>query len=217
MTNKLFELIVAAALLFGAASAHAEQSWIVRGRLLHVAPNDKSGEVSTLPGSSVSVDDDTTLELDFTYMYTPTVGIEFIFGTSRHDLRGEGSIAALGKIAEARTLPPVVTVQYHFAPGGLVRPYAGIGLNYTRFYDEKTTAALDAALGPTKIELDSSTGLVGQVGVDIPVGDGRWFVNFDAKYISMDTTARLNSSGTVRTVDVDIDPWFLGFGIGTRF
>lgn len=217
MTSKPFEAIVAALLLFGTASAQAEQNWIVRGRILNVAPNDKSGEVSTLPGSSVSVDDDTTIELDFTYMYTPNVGVEFILGTSRHDLRGEGSIAGLGKIAEARTLPPVVTVQYHFAPAGAIRPYAGLGVNYTRFYDEKTTAALDAALGPTSLELDSSTGLVGQVGVDIPVGGGRWFVNFDAKYISMDTTARLKSAGTVRTVGVDIDPWFLGFGIGTRF
>lgn len=207
---------MAAFVLLCAFPVEAEQSWIVRGRILNVAPNDSSGAVSTLPGSAVSVDSDTTLELDITYMFTSNVGVELILGTSQHDLRGEGSIAPLGKIAEASTLPPVLSLQYHFMPQGRVRPYAGIGVNYTRFYDEKTSASLDAALGPTSLELDSSTGLVAQAGVDIPFNE-RWFINFDAKYIRMDTTARLNSSGTVRTVEVDIDPWFFGFGIGTRF
>lgn len=216
MTRMPFEIIVAGFVLLCTAPVEAEQSWIVRGRILNVAPNDSSGGVSTLPGSAVSVNSDTTLELDFTYMFTANVGVELILGSSRHDLRAEGSIAPLGKIAEARTLPPVVTLQYHFSPQGTVRPYAGIGVNYTRFYDEKSTAALDAALGPTSVDLDSSSGLAGQIGLDIPVG-GRWFVNLDAKYIRMNTTARLDSSGTVRTVDVDIDPWFLGFGLGTRF
>lgn len=217
MTRKPFEIVVAAFMLVCAFPVEAEQNWIVRGRILTVAPSDSSGAVSTLPGSAVSVDSDTTLELDITYMFTSNVGVELIFGTSQHGLRGEGSIAPLGKIAEARTLPPVLTLQYHFFPQGrLVRPYAGIGVNYTRFYDEKTSESLDAALGPTSLELDSSTGLVAQVGVDIPFNE-RWFINFDAKYVRMDTTARLNSSGTVRTVEVDIDPWFFGFGIGTRF
>lgn len=216
MTRKPFEVVVAAFALACAFPAQGEQSWIVRGRILNVAPSDSSGEVSTLPGATVSVDSDTTLELDFTYMFTSHVGVELILGTSRHDLRGEGSIAPLGKIAEARTLPPVVTLQYHLWPEGRMRPYAGIGVNYTRFHGKKTTASLDAALGPTSLELDSSTGLVAQIGVDVPLA-GRWFMNFDAKYIRMDTTARLDTSGTMRSVKVDIDPWFFGFGIGTRF
>lgn len=215
MISRPWRTILVGVLIFCGVPAQAEENWIIRGRILNVAPNDKSGEVATLPGSAISVDSDTTLELDFTYLFTPHVGVELILGSSRHNLRAEGSIAALGKIAEARTLPPVVSVQYHFSPKGAMRPYAGIGVNYTRFYDQETTAALAAALGPTRLDLDNSSGLVGQVGVDIPIG-GRWFVNFDAKYLSMNTTARLNSSGTVRTVDVDIDPWFLGFGIGTR-
>lgn len=195
----------------------ADNNWLVRGRLLRVAPNDSSGPVSTLPGSGVEVEGDTTIELDFTYLFTRNLGVELILGTSKHTLKGDGTIRALGKIGEARTLPPVVSLQYHFAPDAPdFRPYIGIGVNYTRFYDESVTASLEAALGPTKLDIDSSTGLVGQVGVDIPIGP-RWFVNLDAKYVVIETEATLRSGGVRRTVDIDLNPWFLGFGIGTRF
>jgi outer membrane protein len=64
--------------------------------------------------------------------------------------------------------------------------------------------------------MDSSWGLSAQVGVDYAL-DRNWFINLDAKYIRMDTTAELDSGGVVREVDVDIDPWFLSIGVGRRF
>lgn len=206
-----------ASLMIYSTSVQAEEGdWLGRVRLLHVSPNDDSGTVSTLPGSSVSVDADTTIELDFTYFIRRNLGIEFILGTSKHDISGGGSIAALGKIANARTIPPVVTLQYHFQPDNNIRPYLGLGVNYTRFYDEKATASLNTALGATQVELDDSWGLSLQAGIDMQVSQ-KWFVNLDAKYIQMDTTATLNSSGVIRKVNVDINPWFIGVGIGTRF
>lgn len=190
--------------------------WLVRLRALHVSPNDDSNAVSTLPGSSVGVESDTTLELDFTYFVTRNLGVELILGSSQHDLEGRGSIAALGKIADVRTLPPTVTLQYHFRPGAQVSPYAGIGVNYTKFYDQEASSSLESALGPTNVDLDSSWGLSGQLGVDISF-HRNWFLNLDVKYIRMDTTAELDSGGVVRKVGVDIDPWFIGVGVGRRF
>jgi outer membrane protein len=190
--------------------------WLVRLRALHVSPNDDSGSVSGISGSSVSVDSDTTIELDFTYFVTQKLGVELILGTSQHDINGEGSIGGLGKIAKIRTLPPTVTLQYHFQPDASIRPYAGLGVNYTKFYDEKSTSSLESALGPTTVDLSSSWGFNGQLGVDIAFKED-WFVNFDVKYIFIDTTATLNSSGVVNKVDVDIDPWFIGVGVGRRF
>lgn len=159
---------------------------------------------------------DTTLELDLTYLFTEHFGVEFILGTSKHDLVGTGSIAALGKVGSARTLPPTVTLVYRFTPKASIRPYAGVGLNYTRFYKERTTDSLNAVLGPTAAKLDSAFGLAGQVGVDVDI-DKNWYVNFDAKYVRMDTTLTLDSSGTIRTTDIDINPWFIGIGLGRRF
>ena len=42
-------------------------------------------------------------------------------------------------------------------------------------------------------------------------------MNLDLKYINISTTAHLDSTGTQRTVDVDINPWVLGIGIGKAF
>jgi len=190
--------------------------WLVRLRALHVSPNDDSGAVSTFAGSNVDVDADTTVELDFTYFISQHLGVEVILGTSQHDIVAGGSLAGLGKIADARTLPPTVTLQYHFQPKATVRPYAGIGINYTRFYDQQASSSLETALGPTRVDLDDSWGISGQLGIDIAVNRD-WFVNLDAKYIMMDTTATLNSGGVIRQVDVDINPWFIGVGVGRRF
>ncbi|HEB85871.1 MAG TPA: OmpW family protein [Gammaproteobacteria bacterium] len=191
-------------------------NWLVRLRALQVSPNDDSGSVSSIPGSGVGVGSDTTPELDFTYFITRNLGVEAILGSSQNNINGKGSIVGLNKIAEVRTLPPTVTLQYHFQPDASIRPYAGLGINYTRFYDEKASSSLEGALGPTDVELSSSWGLSGQLGVDIAV-NRNWFVNFDLKYIQMNTTATLNSSGTVRKVNVDINPWFIGAGVGRRF
>lgn len=214
--RRLMTWVVASFVFINASALAADKNWLVRGRILNVNPNDKSGSVTGIPGSGVSVDSDTTLELDFTYFFNTNWGAELILGTSQHDLNGDGSIGTLGKIGSAKTLPPTVTAVYQFTPNAAVRPYAGIGINYTRFYGEKTSASLNAALGPTTAKLDSSWGLAGQAGVDIDITKD-WFINLDAKYIRMDTTIRLDSSGTTRTVNVDLNPWFFGLGIGTRF
>lgn len=209
-------ITIISGLVYAPVSLAGAGDWLVRLRALHVSPNDDSGSVSTLPGSGVRVDSDTTLELDFTYFVTRNLGIEAILGTSQHNINAEGSIAGLGKIAEVRTLPPTITLQYHFQPNATFRPYAGIGINYTKFYDQDASSSLDSALGPTRVELDSSWGISGQLGIDIKFSRD-WFVNFDAKYIRIDTTANLNSGGVVRKVDVDINPWFIGVGVGRRF
>ncbi len=217
-----FRYAVPAMLLTGltiAAPALAVEQgdWLVRGRLIHVAPNDSSGAVSTLPGSGVAVNAASTLELDFTYMLNPNLGLELILATTKHDLKGKGTIAGLGKIGESGVLPPTLTLQYHFAPKASIRPYAGVGVNYTLFYGAESSAALDAALGgATGVKLSDSFGLSAQAGLDVSLAND-WFMNFDVKYIQIDTKATLTTGGTTRTVNVDINPWVLGVGVGRRF
>ncbi|MFN0022738.1 MAG: OmpW/AlkL family protein [Parvularculaceae bacterium] len=64
--------------------------------------------------------------------------------------------------------------------------------------------------------MDDSVGLAFQAGIDFALGK-RWFLNADVKYIQIDTTATLNSGGTINTVDVDLDPIIAGIGVGYRF
>lgn len=200
--------------------------WLVRVRGLVVAPDDKSGEVDVpalggfVPGSGVVVDEYYTPELDITYMVTPHWGIELILGTSKHqvDATGAALVGALGGVTEvidAWVLPPTLTFQYHLFPEASFRPYVGVGLNYTIFYDEEVRGALDQP-GAT-INMRPSVGMAAQVGADIDIGGG-WFGNIDVKYIRMNTDAEFRNTtvGDVN-VNVDIDPVVFGIGIGRRF
>ena len=90
-------------------------------------------------------------------------------------------------------------------------------MNYTLFYGAESSAALDGALGgATDITLSDSFGLAAQAGMDVSLSND-WFMNFDLKYIQIDTKATLATGGTTRTVNVDINPWVFGVGVGRRF
>ena len=195
--------------------------WLVRARLIQVKPDDRSSVVSSgtplvgIAGSGVGVTDDWTPELDFTYMLHRNWGVELILGYSQHDVPARGVISGLGDIIDAKALPPTVTLQYHFLPDAKFRPYVGLGVNYTYFFDEKVTGGLDAP--GAKVEMGSSWGMAAQVGADFSIGKD-WFLNADLKYIDMESRAHFkNTTVGAAQVDVDIDPWVFGIGIGRRF
>jgi outer membrane protein len=198
------------------AAAYEAGDLLVRGRVIVVDPHEDSGKVkdrttgSAIPGSGVGLDSDVTPELDFTYMLTPNWGMELILASSKHNVEGTGSLAGAGKLFDVRTLPPTLTLQYHFNTNGTIRPYVGAGLNYTTFFNE------DGTSGIKDVHLKDSWGLAANVGVDYAINKD-WFVNADVKYIDMDTTATLKAGGAPLKVKVDIDPWVYGIGIGRRF
>lgn len=211
-------LVLATVLSTFVTQAFAEQGDVlVRLRGIVVAPiDDSSAILPTFPDASVSVDAAIMPELDFTYFLSDNIGAELILATTPHDISGEGSLAALGEIADVMALPPTLTLQYHFAPNASVRPYIGAGVNWTIFYDDEAKQPLIDAVGPTSVHLDDSVGWAVQAGLDFDISE-RFFFNVDVKYIAIDTTATLNSGGLVNTVDVDINPIVAGAGIGMRF
>lgn len=208
------------------AMAHQAGDWLVRGRIVHVAPNDDSSGVdlngaTAVSGDTVSVGTGWTLDIDFTRMINDNIGVELLLDTtSEHDVRAAGNLKGVvsGKLLDARVLPPSLIAQYHFIPGGKYQPYVGLGINYSRFLDVSATGNFKQALGVTDLDLDSSWGAVGQLGMDIEMKDD-WFFNIDLKYIDLDTEASFNSSllGGKASIDVDVDPWLIGIGVGKRF
>ena len=232
--NKLFLVLI----LFASTNVFAEKGDIlVRLRGIAITPDDSSGLISLsaagtstpLAGSGVGVDTDIVPEVDITYMFHRNWGIEAIAGIANHNvkLKGPGAtLAGLGltdgfELFDAYVLPPTVTLQYHFMPDSKIRPYAGVGVNYTALLWNDADDDLEAAVGPVDVDTSSSWGWAVQAGVDIDLKDN-WYLNLDLKYIDIDTSASLlikngPLGGNSLRVDLDIDPFVIGAGFGYRF
>jgi outer membrane protein len=219
MIMRAFSLLPLLAIAAVPAPALAEAGDVfVRVRAVVVSPNEDSGSIlPTFPGEEVDVTDSFAPEVDITYMATNNIGFELIAATTQHDFGGtSGATGGIGQLGSTWVLPPTLTAQYHFAPEASVRPYIGAGVNYTVFYSEDTTSALENAIGPTSVSLSDSWGWALQAGVDIDLNENV-FLNFDVKYIDIDTTATLrNGAIGTQQVDIDLDPFVVGIGIGFR-
>lgn len=187
------------------AQAVQKGDWLIRGGVGHVAP---TGESVTVPvvGGKVEADSSTNLAVNFTYMMSDNLGVELLGALPfKHDITHN----SLGKVGETKELPPTLILLYNFAPKSGVRPYAGVGLNYTTFFSEKTSGALNG----TSLKLDDSFGLAVEAGVDVDI-DKDWFFNASLWRMDIDTEA---DSSALGKFDVAIDPWALFVGVGKRF
>jgi outer membrane protein len=212
---KILKVFAAAVLLASASTAVLAQDdtdgvaghWQVRLRGVAVLPDAsatvKVGGVDI--GGSTHVTKSFIPEVDGTYFLTDHIGVEVIAGTTKHAIHQ--SIA--GPVASVWLLPPTVTAQYHFDPEGAIRPYIGAGVNYTIFYSAQGNGII------TSPSFKNNFGWALQAGVDVPVGDGPYFVNLDVKKLFLSTDMKANG-GAVRA-SADLNPWLIGTGVGIRF
>lgn len=140
------------------------------------------------------------------YFLSDHVAIEAIAGTTKHTVKAKGPATNL-KIKDTWVLPPVVTLQYHFAPSARVSPYVGAGVNYMLFYGGSNKNGF-------KVKIDDGFGAALQAGVDIAT-TGRWAVNLDAKKVFFETDAVDRTKGL--KTKVTLNPWVLSAGVGYRF
>jgi len=209
-------------LAFGAAgpaqAGDTQGNFMVRvlGTVVDPASDVKSvtANGAAIAGADADVSTEVIPALTLTYFFDSNWAVELFCCFSRHNIDGKGSLAGLGEIGDAWIFPPVVTLQYHFAGLGPVKPYVGAGVQYIHFFSEGTGAN---ALGASKVDIDDAFGFALQAGADISLGDG-WYLNADVKkvWLGTDVTWHNTGLGTVKA-DVDIDPWIISAGVGYRF
>jgi outer membrane protein len=215
MNTKLLAAAAVAALAFaGVAQAQdfqpkAKGDIVLNVRATGVAPQG-TDPITTLAGAATGLRADASYDvmptIGVTYFFTDNIAAEIIAGTTNHTVKAKGPGTDL-KIKETWVLPPIVTLQYHFAPQSRVSPYVGAGLNYMLFYsgEDKNGFAL-------KIKDGFGTAL--QAGVDVAL-QGKWTLNLDAKKVFFDTKAVDKINGVKSKVT--LDPWVLSAGVGYRF
>lgn len=197
------------AFLLSSLVSASEKNMMVRLRGITVNP-DESG-TPTIIGGSVALSNESVPEVDFSYFFTENLALELILATASHEAGVEGNTNNTSSIdlGTVSLLPPTLTFQYHFNAEKF-KPYVGAGINYTHFYGVNNGAV-------KSVEYDDTFGYALQVGTDYLIGDNL-YLNFDVKkaFISTDVTVTTYTNTTV-TADVDINPWIVGLGIGTRF
>ncbi|NQD92433.1 outer membrane beta-barrel protein [Pseudomonas sp. CrR25] len=220
----LASVALALALTAPLAQAHQAGDIILRAGAITVDPHESSSAIwvgalhTEVTGTEATLNSDTQLGLTGTLMLSEHLGIELLAATPfSHDVGVKGMpgiFAGLnGKLGEVKQLPPTLSLVYYpLAGSSAFQPYAGAGLNYTWFFDDKLTSAAKAK-GFSGLDLEDSWGLAAQLGVDYMLSD-RLMLNAHVRYIDIDTRGTTSFAGERVKVDVDVDPWVYMLGLG---
>lgn len=204
--NRLVAMALAAGICLSNTPAFAEAGdFLFRLRGIAVMPADGGAEILGNPSAGLDIDTAFVPEIDLTYFMTDHLALELIAASARHEVTLEtpGGNVDLGDV---RLLPPTLTLQYHFRPDAVVRPYVGAGLNFTLF--------MGADAPGFTIDYDNAFGAVLQAGFDVGITENT-FLNFDFKKVFLDTDVALNG-GAVQA-RAEINPIIAGAGIGIKF
>ena len=212
---KLQSLVLAAATALTMTTAFAVPAgtWSIAAGAHYVDPKSDNGTVSTALGDfAVDVDGDVRPTISGEYFIANNVGVELLAAIPfHHDFTlndADGKEIFTGK---TQHLPPTLSLQYHFDGYNLpmnVKPFVGVGVNYTTFFKEK----LNNNSG-LELKLDDSVGVAGHIGLDIPFAPTESF-RIDARYMDIKTDASLNGD---KIGEVDISPWVYGVAFVKQF
>ncbi|OMQ27177.1 outer membrane protein OmpW [Serratia oryzae] len=196
------------------ASAHQAGDFLFRAGTATVRPN--AGSDNVLGQGSFGVNNNTQLGLTFGYMVTDNIGVELLAATPfNHNVSLKGS-AVSGDIASVKHLPPTLMAQYYFGDKqDKLRPYLGLGLNYTMFFDEKFNDYGKSA-GLSNLDLKNSWGVAAQAGLDYNL-DEHWMLNMSVWWMNIETQVRFDAGDQHQNIDTRLDPFVFMFGAGYRF
>lgn len=205
-----FSLALVSSMAFAMDNQALNGKLLIRGRVIDVYPEASSSRLNLIGGHVNKITSQAVPELDFSYFFTPNIAAELILATSRHSVAARGTQLGQVNLGRVSALPPTLTAQYHFFPCDRVNPYAGIGVNYTYFYDISN--------GPvaTHTTYQNTVGLALQLGVDFPI-DCHWVFNIDFKQVYMEPKVHVHTALGRITTRVNINPAIFGAGFGYRF
>jgi outer membrane protein len=176
-------------------------------------------------GVNLKAQDLETLYVGFVRRLSPAFALELALGyPPLNKVEGKGpatvgSVPYNGQVVStARWLSPTVLLEYNFlSEDSKIRPYIGVGVNYTNFYDRKSTAQGNAGLGgPTKLSLTSSVGPAATVGLAYAISP-RWHLYGSYSISRVNTNVTADTEGVIRTTTIKFGPQALVISGGYSF
>jgi outer membrane protein len=148
-----------------------------------------------IPGASASLTNSASVSGDIGYFPTSNIALDVGFGyPPKTTLHGVGALSFIGVGATSRYAPVAALVQYHpndFAP---IRPYVGVGLAYSMFFDVQSKSIQSA-------HIRDAWGIAFQGGLDYDISRF-WGGNFEIIKIYSSTMANGGIAGTPATANV---------------
>ena len=141
-------------------------------------------------------------EVDVSYFLTKNIATELVL-TYPQTVNINVGGAASGTV---KALPPTLLLQYHFTELGQIKPYVGVGVNYTSF------TSANILNGGASVNA-SSTGFAAQIGFDYML-DKNWGLNADLKYIQIKTDV---FAGGANIGQLGLNPTVASAGLTYRF
>ena len=176
-------------------------------------------------GVNLKVKDVTTLYVAYVRRLTPDWDMELAFGIPpKTETEGKGP-ATLGSvpyngqvISSAKWFAPTLLFNYNLLDEShAFRPYIGAGINYTTFYDRRSTPAGDAASGgPTKISLSRSIGPAATAGLSYRPSPG-WGIFASYSITRVNSHLTTDTAGVIRTSSVKFGPQAFVLSVGHSF
>lgn len=202
--SRLVLTSLALAAAFAATSANAQGFSATLG---YHNTNPKSDN-GTLAGADASVNDDWSITGSAAYAFNDNFSVELWSGLAKFE--HEVTLAGLGTVASVEHRPTTLSLNYHFAPDSVVRPFVGLGYGWVNVSGEETLGAL-TGLG---IDGSNANGISFSAGLDWFVNDN-FFLRADVRKLSFDTDVTVETLGDVGTAEVD--PVVYGISAGLRF
>lgn len=222
---KKSHIAVCMVLGFGSMTAQAQQNMVRFGFVniqIHSAadPVSSNGPAFLTPQpASVSISNANTVLFGYTRTINEHWDVDVVLGIPpKYDVYGAGTFAPFGVIATVKEAAPTVFAIYNFGhPKDKFRPFVGLGVNYTKFFNAKTTASGElAAGGPSKITTTESVGLAAKAGATYNLSD-QWALIGAVGYADVRTTLTVNTGSIERSGDVKFNPVTYSLTLGYRF
>ncbi len=165
------------------------------------------GNVMPSSGNGTIIDENTELDIGdnlrptitFEYFIKDNLGIEVLGALPfKHTIDATG----MGEIGTTKHLPPVISLQYHFAVNDVFTPFVGVGVNYTAFFDETPKGSIAS----DDLDLNDSWGVALHAGFDYKISEKGAF-RTDVRWIDIDSDVKLNGN---KIGEAEIDPWVVG-------
>jgi outer membrane protein len=163
------------------------------------------------PQASLDVGNVTAVLLNYELSATPNIGLQLATGIGgSFTVQGARSLAPLGAVFKADQFSATGFVNYHFfEPSNALRPFLGVGVNYTAFSSYQSYTG-------QSVELSNSWGFAAQGGARYAI-DRHWSLVATLGLTWVKSDLSLSNAVSSQQASIDFRPVVVGLGVGYSF